>query len=515
MKWRHATLTLLTLILAGLTPALSASSGPEINGVRTGTASIDKVYHYRTRYLDEWLNPVENPESRDIEINYRVDLEYIFRWQVSVFMGEPLFKAWVAFKPTNISLNYTGLSFAMLGNQKLLNKIDLTEFAMKVWYFEHISGERAMERGTAMIIDAGVGGKPYLGHRTSELRKDIKLFNKFSSFNPPGSPDWDKLFINIKDKQRAISLFRKYAAARKRLRMPAKDVRLFKIAINTDAIDSFIYKYLQKKEKELAEKQKRDVAEKKKQVATRDKADELAAALAETEAGEGATDDLLGETDGSDTTSTDSFDDLLAETEEIKLILNEVPGTTRSNVISISGLVKNASSIDDSQIVFKINSLEQPVYLQADGSFSNKLVLFNGDNRIDINYTGVATELHKSLHIQSSTPPVKARFTLVWDSSNSDMDLHVYGPGGDHCSYSNKSTANMRLDVDNTKRYGPENVSVKLQQHHGTYEAVIKHYGGNGGNVTLYVYLDNRLVATRRTYLSGRRKWRAYDLNIN
>ncbi|PNU21009.1 hypothetical protein C2E25_04190 [Geothermobacter hydrogeniphilus] len=60
-----------------------------------------------------------------------------------------------------------------------------------------------------------------------------------------------------------------------------------------------------------------------------------------------------------------------------------------------------------------------------------------------------------------------------------------------------------------------KNISVKLSRHPGTYKAVVKHCGGHGGNVTLYVYLDNRLVATEHHYLSRKRSWRAYTLHID
>jgi len=94
------------------------------------------------------------------------------------------------------------------------------------------------------------------------------------------------------------------------------------------------------------------------------------------------------------------------------------------------------------------------------------------------------------------------------------MDLHVEGPNGDHCSYNNKMTTNMQLDVDNTSGYGPENISVRLNQHPGIYSVYINHYGGRAGNVTLYIYLDNRLAATKKSFLSSGR-WHAYDLEIN
>ena len=212
---------------------------------------------------------------------------------------------------------------------------------------------------------------------------------------------------------------------------------------------------------------------------------------------------------------TISLEDMLEDTEDVKLLVGSIPRNTQNNIVEITGQVKNVSSIDNSKVTFKINGLTQTVYLNKNGSFSNKVVLFNGDNNIDVVYESLGVVKKKSFTIKSSTPPVKARFTLTWDSSDSDMDLHVYGPSGDHCYFSNRGTSNMNLDVDNTKRYGPENISVKLQQQPGKYKVYIKHYGGNSSSVTLYIYLDNRLVRTKRAHLSGKRRWHAYDLDIN
>lgn len=209
-----------------------------------------------------------------------------------------------------------------------------------------------------------------------------------------------------------------------------------------------------------------------------------------------------------------SFEEMLDDTERIKLLIYDVPTNTNKNVITIRGKVENISSIDTSKILFKLNGLEQMVSLNRNGTFENKIVLFNGQNDIDIVYTSATKKEQKHITIHSSTRPVKARFTLVWDSYNSDMDLHVYGPNGDHCYYSKQGTSNMNLDVDNTKKYGPENISVKLNNTPGVYKAYIKHYNGNSGNVTLYIYLDNRLIETKKSFLSGKRKWHAYDLII-
>lgn len=209
-----------------------------------------------------------------------------------------------------------------------------------------------------------------------------------------------------------------------------------------------------------------------------------------------------------------SFKDRLAKADKAELIIKSYPKSTSSNVVTITGQIKNISSIDSSKVKFYLSGMEQPVYLNKDGSFSNKVVLFNGTNKIKVTYLSSNGKISKNIRIQSSTPPVKARFTLTWDANGSDMDLHVKGPNGEYCSYSKKSTKNMRLDVDNTRGYGPENISVKLNGR-GTYKAYVKHFGGKSARVTLYTYLDNRLVKTNTRYLSGNKKWTAYTLEID
>ena len=497
------------LILLMMVSVASAASGPEITGYQSGSLTIDKTYRYHTSLLDDNLQPAKEKKPRDIEIDYSVSFDYVFKWRLSVLMGEPIVIGWVSYKPTDISTPVgfvgSGISFGING-EDLLNKIHLTEFKMKVHMFVQPPGQRAFDHGAGIIIDAGAPGKPYFGHSSSELTKKGKLFSKFSSFNVPGSPDWNELFINIKDEQQAKKYFTDLSnAARKRDRYYAAYYKheVVKFDVDTNAIEHYINKYLSSLEKGIRDKEK---AEQKEKQAT-----ELDDALDEIETASSRTDDFLSEESAN---GTETLDDLLEETEKITLTLHDIPEKTRANVITISGRVENVSSIDSSEIVFKVNGLEQPVYLAQDGSFSNKVVLFNGENTIDVEYNSTAGQEHKRVTVTSTTPPVKARFTLTWDSGSSDMDLHVEGPNGDHCSYNNKMTTNMQLDVDNTSGYGPENVSVKLNQHPGIYRVYVNHYGGHSSNVTLYIYLDNRLVATEKSFLSSGR-WHAYDLEIN
>ncbi len=514
---RYITLTFFLLIAIAILfgGSVHAANGPEITGYTSGSLTTDKTYRYHTSLLNEYLQPANKRKSRVVEINYSVGFDYVFKWSLSILMGEPVVIGWVAYKPTDINtpVGFVGAGISSgINGEELLKKIHLTEFKMKVHMFVQPPNQRAHDHGAILVIDAGAPGKPYFGHSSGELTKKGKLFSELASFNVPGSPDWDELFTNIKKAQQAKKYFSDLSnAARKRDRYYASyyNHEVVKFDVDTNAIEHYISKYLRNLEKEILDKDKAEQA--KRQQEHEKQAVELDDALNEIETVSSETDDFLSE---ESTNRTENLDELLEETEKITLTLEETPRNTRGNVITISGRVENVSSIDSSEIVFKVNGLEQPVYLAQDGSFSNKVVLFNGENIIDVEYSSAAGQEHKQIKVMSTTPPVKARFTLTWDSGGSDMDLHVEGPNGDHCSYNNKTTTNMQLDVDNTTGYGPENISVKLNQHPGTYRVYVNHYGGRSGNVTLYVYLDNRLVATEKSFLSSGR-WHAYDLNID
>ncbi len=359
---------------------------------------------------------------------------------------------------------------------------------------------------------------------TSRLGEQSRAFGTFNKDNTtPYAHDSAYVWLSASDAKKVVKHLKAVVKTTGQTHYKTGSVYSGDYAIVTkasygiEAFKNYISKRNRKKEKERKRKQSADVFEKR---------------LNETEASSQPSnndsfEDLLGSTENTgdnaqnlyddqpNQQSFQSFEDMLDDSEAIEIAFYDVPRQTTKNVINIRGKVINLASIDESNITYRLNGIEQMVQLNQDGSFSNKVVLFNGQNTINIVYTSLGKEQRRTFHIKSSTRPVKARFTLVWDSINSDMDLHVTGPSNEHCFYQNNTTANMQLDVDNTQKYGPENISVKLNQRPGLYKASIKHYGGNAGNVTLYVYLDDRLVATKKKYLSGNTIWQAYELNIN
>jgi hypothetical protein len=70
--------------------------------------------------------------------------------------------------------------------------------------------------------------------------------------------------------------------------------------------------------------------------------------------------------------------------------------------------------------------------------------------------------------------------TIMWNTDNTDVDLHVHEPGGGHCFYGNKETRTGRLTADVTQGYGPE-MYVAERAKLGTYK-VRAHYFASDAN---------------------------------
>jgi len=86
------------------------------------------------------------------------------------------------------------------------------------------------------------------------------------------------------------------------------------------------------------------------------------------------------------------------------------------------------------------------------------------------------------------------QFTLIWNTDQVDLDLHVLEPGGKEIYWEDpKGRRGGELDVDNTKGYGPENVywlvesagpgseKVKGPGPPGIYKWYVVYWGGFGG----------------------------------
>jgi hypothetical protein len=164
--------------------------------------------------------------------------------------------------------------------------------------------------------------------------------------------------------------------------------------------------------------------------------------------------------------------------------LQEYSSTTNQSVIQISGTIKNCKS---QNIVLTGMGYSQEVSVK-DGIFNTKIVLKSGNNNIKIK----SKCAEKNIVVNLDRKKVKLRATLVWNTSNTDIDLHM-NSNGYNCYYQNKNAGDMRLDVDNTQGFGPENIYVEFPK--GEYNISLVNYTKRGGTIaTVYIFVDEELI---------------------
>ena len=148
------------------------------------------------------------------------------------------------------------------------------------------------------------------------------------------------------------------------------------------------------------------------------------------------------------------------------------------------------------------NGITQRV-VPSNGVFRGKLVLKAGINYITFKIKSTDnTIFSKNFTVTYSGKPVKLRTTLTWDGY-ADIDLYLKDPNGEICSFSKKNTSLANLDVDNTKAYGPENISVE-KIISGAYEIYIKNYSKKSGiRATVYIFIDEKLYTTKSHTFDG------------
>jgi hypothetical protein len=84
--------------------------------------------------------------------------------------------------------------------------------------------------------------------------------------------------------------------------------------------------------------------------------------------------------------------------------------------------------------------------------------------------------------------------TLTWDGV-SDVDLHVFEPGGAHVYYDHLFGDSGYLDIDNTVAFGPEHYYVGCDTvQNGTYHVGVNYYRGDAPE-TAHIQISAGLVS--------------------
>ena len=175
-----------------------------------------------------------------------------------------------------------------------------------------------------------------------------------------------------------------------------------------------------------------------------------------------------------------------------------------NNATTTEGVVKISGKASGPEFLIKKGKIiaegyDQEFDVNSSGGFTTQVVLGAGLNKVKLVIGSKVIEQNITLNRE----PVDLRATLTWNTANSDIDLYITDPEKFTCFYSNKSSSNMRLDVDNTSGYGPENIYVtKVKK--GTYTISVKNYSrGEGTEATIYVFINEKLKDMHKVRFTG------------
>ena len=158
----------------------------------------------------------------------------------------------------------------------------------------------------------------------------------------------------------------------------------------------------------------------------------------------------------------------IAVFEEVLDMREEEPQSYRDLALALAA---------DKQYQRAVDLLQQVVGGQWDGRFPEiELTALNEMNAI-IATCGKELELGDIDQRLVKNLPVDVRVVLTWDADNTDMDLWVFDPNGEPCSYSHRDTRiGGHMSPDYTRGYGPEEFLLKRAQP-GKYQVHVKFYG--------------------------------------
>jgi len=111
------------------------------------------------------------------------------------------------------------------------------------------------------------------------------------------------------------------------------------------------------------------------------------------------------------------------------------------------------------------------------GYFSRPYSLGPGSNNVEIRSNdGKAVSRVQFYEAYPSVTQPRLRIILSWDTEDTDLDLHVVTPDGEHCFYDNRVLKNGGyLDMDVTSGYGPEIFATQTPIK-GTYLILLNYY---------------------------------------
>jgi len=151
-------------------------------------------------------------------------------------------------------------------------------------------------------------------------------------------------------------------------------------------------------------------------------------------------------------------------------------GWSTDRIVEVKGSVSD-HAVERATLV--VNGYERWIDVHG-GQFVATIVVSKGANSIEVLASNQAGTGRDRVSFVSDVPPVDMQVVLSWDTSGTDVDLHVIDPAGEECYYGHRLTkAGGKLDVDDTDGFGPE-VFTLASAPHGKYQVRVKYFSSHG-----------------------------------
>jgi len=124
-----------------------------------------------------------------------------------------------------------------------------------------------------------------------------------------------------------------------------------------------------------------------------------------------------------------------------------------------------------------VDGIAMPLLIDEDGSFARPWSFGSGSHGVEVRAPNGEVKRTQFYEAQAGRAPTRLRVVLSWDSDNTDLDLHVVSPDGEHVFYGSRVAGNGgALDVDVTTGFGPEIYATPAPLR-GAYHVFVNYYG--------------------------------------
>lgn len=151
----------------------------------------------------------------------------------------------------------------------------------------------------------------------------------------------------------------------------------------------------------------------------------------------------------------------------------------------IKGAISAVPKNEHRPAVLVVNGINMPLRIEEDGSFQRPYIFPVGSNSVEVRSPDRLAARRVQFYAApgQGNIPAKLRIVLSWDSDDTDFDLHIVTPDGQHAWYGNRDLKNGgSLDMDVTTGYGPEIFSTPTPEK-GPYLVYVNYFGGQGQQV--------------------------------